>query len=271
MLDRVKAETGKLIRMLPEEMGFAQRSISVVFSGGRGYHIHIRDISIRGWGSQERREMVDYVCGIGLDPKCLSLDRNIPRSGWRGRYLSALLGYLRWLSEMPSEAAVRQLESIDGVGKKSALEFVTALPVHIGRAEQGDAGGVLASRAFRLASSCEDGEFRRRLRETAALADEPVTTDIKRLIRMPTSLHGGSGFRVTPIAAGELPEFDPLIDAVIFGEREVKVEAMMNVTMPLLGNTHQLAKGVNSVPEALAVFLCCRGIAEIAGGGMRAP
>jgi DNA primase small subunit len=36
--------------------------------------------------------------------------------------------------------------------------------------------------------------------------------------------------------------------------------------MTILGEQHTLGKGIGTVPEALAIFLCCRGIAEIAGG-----
>jgi DNA primase small subunit len=35
--------------------------------------------------------------------------------------------------------------------------------------------------------------------------------------------------------------------------------------MTLLGDAHDLPKGTSQVPEALAVFLCCRGMAEIGG------
>ncbi len=69
MLARVKDETLKLVDMLTDELGFSTKSMSLVFSGGRGYHIHVRDLEIREWGgSPERRELVDYVCGIGIDP-----------------------------------------------------------------------------------------------------------------------------------------------------------------------------------------------------------
>ncbi|NLA39168.1 MAG: DNA primase catalytic subunit PriS, partial [Methanomicrobiales archaeon] len=63
-----------------------------------------------------------------------------------------------------------------------------------------------------------------------------------------------------------LADFDPLVDAVVFGEREVRVEMKMNFTTSLLGNTYTLRTGIANVPEALAVFLCCRSVAEIAGG-----
>jgi DNA primase small subunit len=109
-----------------------------------------------------------------------------------------------------------------------------------------------------------EGEFRKRLNDKAALADEPVTTDIKRLIRMPTSLHGGSGMRVQPLELRDLHDFDPLEDAVVFSAREVHVDARFPLVMPMLGSTYQIQKGISTVPEAVAVFLCCRGIAEIA-------
>ena len=109
-------------------------------------------------------------------------------------------------------------------------------------------------------------EFEGRIRDVGARADEPVTTDIKRLIRAPGSLHGGSGMRVVPLEICDLADFDPLVDAVVFGEREVRIDVKANITTSLLGNTYTLKTGTVSVPEALAVFLCCRNMAEIAGG-----
>ncbi len=108
--------------------------------------------------------------------------------------------------------------------------------------------------------------FEERVRDAGARADEPVTTDIKRLIRAPGSLHGGSGMRVVPLDIRDFADFDPLVDAVVFGEREVRVDLKMDFTTSLLGNTYALKAGTVSVPEALAVFLCCRNVAEIAGG-----
>ena len=119
----------------------------------------------------------------------------------------------------------------------------------------------------RALASAPDGAFSTRLKEKAALADEPVTTDIKRLIRLPTSLHGGSGFRVTPLSPGGLGDFDPLVDAVVFGTKGTLVDCSVQSSMKMLGNTYALEKSTINVPEALAVFLCCRGIAEISGGG----
>ena len=269
MLSRVKEETAKIIAMLTGELGFAEREIGLVFSGGRGYHVHIREIAVRGWGSAERRELIDYVCGIWIDPGIvLSMPSPSPR-GWHQRYIAALTEYLLVLEGMDQKDAVADLLTLGGVGKVTAEEFLkraTGLRAALATGPSSvNLKDATTGRVIRALADQKEGKFATLLREKAALADEPVTTDIKRLIRMPTSLHGGSGFRVTPLTLRELDDFDPLTDAVVFGTRDVRVESRAALSMPLLGSSYQVSKGESVVPEALAVFLCCRGLAGIAG------
>jgi DNA primase small subunit len=264
MLSRVKEETEKLLAMLTMELGIEPKQIELVFSGGRGYHVHVKDLAFRGWGSAERRELVDYVCGIGLDPQQILAGKRPASSGWQARFCDALLDYLRWLGSVPGEEALRHLTAIEGVGKESATQFLKNRDGFIQELEQGQAPPLLKSRVIQALLREPEGEFKKRLNARAALADEPVTTDTKRLIRMPTSLHGGSGMRVQPIELRNLPDFDPLVDAVVFSTRDVRVNCRFPLTMPMLGSTYQLQKGISTVPEAVGIFLCCRGIAEIA-------
>jgi len=266
MLSRVKDETLKLIEMLTGELGFEVRQMQVVFSGGRGYHIHIRDPAIREWGSQERREMIDYVCGTGIDVRAMLSKKVASPSGWRLRYQHALVSYLEWLNIEKPEVAQEHLISL-GIGKKAVEKFLERSREHRENLQKGQGGTLLRDRTLKLVLSDENKEFLGRIRERGALADEPVTTDTKRLIRMPSSLHGGSGLRVTPLTVKELDAFDPLIDAVVFGERKVSIDPGTGLSMPMLGNSYIIEKGkISSVPEALAIFLCCRGMAEMAGG-----
>ncbi|WP_292423933.1 DNA primase catalytic subunit PriS [Methanoregula sp.] len=263
MLARVKTETEKLLAMLTGELGVDPKQIELVFSGGRGYHVHIKDLAFRGWGSAERRELVDYICGIGLDPSVL-LTGPVSSPGWPARFREALIEYLNWLGSQSEEEAMMYLTALDGVGKESAAGLLKKRTEMIaGLSGQVDPT-ILKDRVIKAVVHETEGEFRKRLNYRAALADEPVTTDTKRLIRMPTSLHGGSGMRVQPLEVRDLHEFDPLVDAVVFSTREVKVDSRFPLAMPMLGSTYQIQKGISTVPEAVAVFLCCRGIAEIA-------
>jgi DNA primase small subunit len=263
MLARVKEETLKLLDMLTGEFGMDKKKIELVFSGGRGYHVHVKDLAFRGWGSAERRELIDYVCAIGIDPAAM-LSGKVPRgTNWQKRYREALLEYLRWLAGLPDEEAMAHLTAMEGVGKESATGFMKKLDETISSIEKHPTSMLLKNRVLAIIVTQTEGEFKKRLLARAALADEPVTTDTKRLIRMPTSLHGGSGMRVQHIELRDLPEFDPLVDAVVFGTRDVKVNLNFNLKMPMLGSTYELQKGISTVPEAVAVFLCARGAAEI--------
>jgi DNA primase small subunit len=270
MLSRVKEETLKLVAMLTEELGFSERQIELVFSGGRGYHIHIKDLAVRGWGSAERRELIDYVCGIGLDPGTVLSVRTPSPRGWRRRYIAAMSDYLAWLQGLSQEDAMAELEGLEGIGETGAERFLGAAPDLARKIREGvplNQNDRTIWPVIKALTYGPQGAFIGRLREQAALADEPVTTDVKRLIRLPTSLHGGSGFRVTPLSSGDLDDFDPLVDAVVFGTKDIQVDTSVSLTMEILGGSYTLEKGISTVPEALGVFLCCRGIAEIAGGG----
>ena len=263
MLARVKEETEKLLAMLTDEFGMDKKSIALVFSGGRGYHVHVRDIAFRGWGSAERRELIDYVCGIGIDPAAMLSDKTLPGPGWQQRYREALIEYLHWIGSLTEDEAMAHLTAMEGIGKESAASFLKKRDEIISGIEHHPTSMILKNRVLGIIVGQQEGEFTKRLLSRAALADEPVTTDTKRLIRMPTSLHGGSGMRVQPLELRDLHDFDPLTDAVVFGTRDVKVDQKFPVKMPMLGSTYELQKGIITVPEAVAVFLCCRGMAEI--------
>lgn len=259
MLARVKEETEKLLGMLIDELGFSRNQIRIAFSGGRGYHIHVTDIAVRGWGSPERREIVDYVCGIGFDPGAMPAPEGA-RTGWRRRYADTLQSHLLALRSLDPAEATTYLAGLEGIGKQTAARFLADLDALQGKEPE----DLLQNRVVRAIAAAPD--FEGKLRDAGARADEPVTTDIKRLIRTPGSLHGGSGMRVVPLDIRDFAEFDPLVDAVVFGDREVRLDVKANFATSLLGNTYTLKAGVQSVPEALAVFLCCRNMAEITGG-----
>lgn len=167
---------------------------------------------------------------------------------------------------MGAHDGVKYLSSLRGVGEGSARSLFDEIDAVIASVNDLSSQVVLMKNNALRALTGEDYEpMKQLLRSQAALTDEPVTTDIKRLIRAPGSLHGGSGFRVTELASvADLERFDPLVDAVVdFGGNMVSVECPFPLTMPMMGQEYTIEKGVNRVPEELAVFLCCRGIGEI--------
>lgn len=59
-LEKTKREAITLLEILKDELGF--KEYRIVFSGGRGYHIHVMDKGIQPWTRAERSEILDYVC-----------------------------------------------------------------------------------------------------------------------------------------------------------------------------------------------------------------
>ncbi len=268
MLERIKEEAVKLINVLTEEFGIDNRYMKIVFSGGRGYHIHVFDIAFRSYTSQERREIVDYICGTGISPSILN-DYKKGRKGWHERLRLSLLKYLSSCEARPKKEVIKEITAFPGIGQTRSERFVQMIPELIDDLKNNPDKINTKDQTFDAIATVllseKTSPLYLMIKEAGIQADEPVTTDIRRLIRLPGSLHAKSGFRVTTIGIKELYEFNPLIDAVPFGDRPVKIDSSGNYTVSLLDNDWMVPKGVTLVPEAVALYMCCRGMAEIGG------
>lgn len=269
MLQRIKDETEKLLGILDDELGIDMKTVKLVFSGGRGYHIHVQELGFRDFGAPERREIVDYICGIGMSPPILLQEWGPFRTGWHDRFRSLLIRYLTELDAKPKKEGKAELSSLRGVGQVMAERFIGMIPELITLLTTNPSSILLRDQTvktvFAALATERESALLPYIREAAVQADEPVTTDIRRLIRLPGSLHAKSGFKVVALDVKELADFEPLIDAVAFGEREVLIESEREYSFSLLGSQFTIPKGRLKVPEAVGVFLCCRGMAEIGG------
>ena len=268
MLAECKEALYRLLDFLEDDFGFEK--LTVVFSGSRGYHVHVRDEEVQGLGSDARREVVDYVRGIGLDPE--GLVRTEVRGqggatarvlqtggGWGRRVHRRLLAFVDDLASMDEEAALARLQELDGVGEGRATTVYGAVQANPAAIREGnlEAGGP----GIRTLVESLVGET---IEAENAPIDEPVSTDTNRLIRLPGSLHGGSGLAVRRLDRDALEEFDPLTDAVpeTFRSHDIAVEVTEGGTVELDGDSFTLQERIHTVPESLGVFLMCRGRAE---------
>jgi len=262
MLSRVKEELFKLIDMLTEELGFNKKDLKINFSGGRGYHIHIPLIAVRNMDSNSRRQLADYVSGVGLSSETMLTTS--AAQGWPVRWKAALTEELRSIEAMSPLDAKAYLTGIQGINERQASLLIKNI-AEIKEKVKINPSSLKDNKTIAALTSHENPVFLEKIHAYAAQVDEPVTADIKRLIRFPGSLHGGSGMQALNLELSELERFDPLIDPVIFSEEKTKISCKFPLKMPILGNNYELTAGENTVPEALAIFLCCRGIAEIGG------
>ncbi|WP_251328507.1 DNA primase small subunit PriS [Haloplanus pelagicus] len=262
MLAACKDALLSLLDLLEEDFGF--EDVTVVFSGGRGYHVHVRDEGLAGLESAARREVVDYVRAVDLDVEGLVRTRAVggttrrelrTEGGWGRRTHRRLRGFVEELRTLDEDEAMDRLTAFDGIGEGRASTLLDAFvdnerAVARGNVEVGGPG----ARTLVEAIAHETVEA-----ETAPI-DEPVTTDTHRLIRLPGSLHGGSGLVVRRIDRDAIDAFDPLVDAVPerFTRRDVRVEVTEPGTVELDGDRFTLDAGVQTVPECVGVFLMTR-------------
>jgi DNA primase small subunit len=279
MLAQVKKETQKLLGFLTADFGFSEKVISIAFSGGRGYHIHIRDPRIFTIGGDERREIVDYLTGRGLDIDKLRFkvvisgdvgnekvralrcpSENSP--GWGGRFNEAVVRFAEEIRNMDEKSAVKKLIEIKGIGDVRAIEFYKRIKNdrvldNIRSGNLDSIKGVQDIWKF-VINNYLAGQF---VDVLGGETDEPVTADVRRLIRCPGSLHGGTGLRVTPLSLRDLEDFDPLHDAVVFGDEPLPVQILKPFKTQMRGESYDLAEGPTQLPTAVAVFLMARGVA----------
>jgi DNA primase small subunit len=295
MLERVKSEVIRLIDdFLLGDLGFEPEELKIVFSGGRGYHVHVTDARVLRLSSHERREIVDYITGTDLDidwvfpPTAFQIGRfrDIPLSerkrgmpsakdgGWRARIRTGIEELLEEFEGLPEEEAVKKLkkmvvESRKEMGERTLVGLYRDL--FVGPAGKRGVDRMRSEDTFEVFSVKRHADAFLELVELRVKGrmkgetDEPVTSDIKRLIRLPSSLHGKTGFEVVPLERDELDGFDPFSDAVpkAFGKRTVRVRLDKPVEIRLKGQGFSIDQGTAEVPEFAAVFLVCRRLATV--------
>ncbi|MCE5296521.1 MAG: DNA primase catalytic subunit PriS [Euryarchaeota archaeon] len=284
MLSLVKKDMIKLLDdFLFGDMGFGETDVRLVFSGGRGYHAHISDEKVLKLKSHERSEIVDYVSGTDLDldaifPKSVSMVKDYKThmkaekavampaegsGGWKGHAR-------RTTAQLFEELRFMELEEVRA-RFPNLSRYKDATVLGLQRDLFGDRGGerlgyqlIMENNSLEYVSDrykealldLVKSEVRPR---AAAEVDEPVTRDIKRLIRMPSSLHGKTGMRVIEMRRDDLTDFDPLRDAFpgTFPDDPVKVHVKAPVDLLIKGQRIS-GDGVIEVPTFAAMFLVLR-------------
>lgn len=271
MLAECKRELQKLLSFLTTDFGF--ESPTIVFSGGRGYHVHIHEDAVKSLSRTSRREIVDYIRGTGVTLEGITQTQSVrgsgrqtpaskrylkTQSGWSGRIHSNLMAYIDYLRLCDESTAQDRLQEQKGIGAKKAEAILDVID---SRYDAIKAGNIDVHPAFlSLVSTAID----QAISHHSASIDEPVTTDVNRLIRLPGSLHGGSGLAVCHIQMDELESFNPLSDAIpeTFTEMEITIDVPEKTTVEVGEADRTIRSGTARVPEYIGVHLMATGQAQ---------
>jgi DNA primase small subunit len=255
-LGEVKQDATRLVDdFILGDFGIKKEHVLIAFSGNRGYHVHIRDPDFISLGGEERRELVDYVMGIGLDylsfltlegkPQKLVGPRD-DEGGYRGRFARAAIKLVR-------EDPLALSKKFKG---ESEREFFI--------------GGIKEGNWSKTSLKLPDLQTRlsvvgKTLSVGSVNTDAGVTQDLSKLIRVPNSIHGDTGLiaRITD----DITKFEPWHDAWDIPKGASPPEAKIRFTedvpaLELHETVGPFKKGdEKAFPQHLAVFFVCKGSA----------
>ena len=271
LMEYIREQTYRLVvDVLLGDFGLSEEDLLITFSGGRGYHVHVRTPELLTLPSGARREIADYLTGKGLDLNKILIDagytkeypirgrglerKNIPFSklpkndskGWQGiiyRFINYKLDNLRDMEKEKRKAEIKKIGiPKDGLNLKMRNDD-----------------------AFnKLPEFSKKNFVKFALKETAIHPDEPVTGDIHRLIRLPGSLHGGSGLKVTTMDSKKLEKFDPMKDAIAFSDNLVKIRSIVSHPVTMGDGLATLKpESVVDLPEMAAIYFMARNWAHL--------
>jgi len=256
-LESAKEETIKLVDVLTRDFGLSSDEVNVAFSGHRGYHVHVENEVIQTLDQVARKEIVDYIVGVGLEPQLLGVEGgsgpNLDDPGWRGRIAKGTYDFL-------NTATFTQLAEI-GL-KKSAVKTLVTQRARVLESWR-DRG------PWKVLKGVGSEGWRRvvqkAVEEQSVKIDTVVTTDIHRLIRLTDTLHGKTGLKKTAVAISDVEEFDPLKGAIAFKEGVIKITVSEAPKFTLGERTYGPYKDLEvELPTAAALFLLCKGAARVA-------
>ncbi len=182
-------EVKKVLDILLGDFSIDERDLLVSYTGNRGFHIRVLAGGFIKLGKRERMEIVDYVRGRYFSPE------RIMKKTEEG-----------YIIPDPSEAGWRGRFSrtLLSLFPDKVLKKEKELLAKISRKELRDVVNEMVERY-------------------SAGIDEAVTFDIKRLTRIPNSLHGKTGLRAMTLPLAEFEDFNPFINAVGLSEDPVTV------------------------------------------------
>ncbi|MHA1145922.1 MAG: DNA primase small subunit domain-containing protein [Candidatus Helarchaeota archaeon] len=255
-LDVAKSETQRVIEdFLIPDFGLSKSDMLVKFSGNRGYHIEVMAEDYKYLEQRERQEIVDYLLGIDLNlDQALFIKKDLTKYGWQRRMHAAFLDLFQNIS-MEKLGKFNIQKPVKNKLINYSTTFLQGLSKNPSKLKS--VSGI-SQKTWSILSN-------KLVSEINAKIDAPVSFDIKRLLRLPSSLHGKTGLIAIPVSLDFLDRFDPLKDAIAFKRGEIYLVMRKCPEFRMMDCIYGPYEGGEKVnlPMAAAVFALSKRIAEL--------
>ncbi|MCL5239257.1 MAG: DNA primase catalytic subunit PriS [Candidatus Marsarchaeota archaeon] len=263
-LKAAKEEVIKLIEnFLVPDFGFSQREMEINFSGNRGYHVHIRKESVLSLSKSAREEISSYIFGNEPDYAAFFYTTRVDArhekqmgpspndGGWRGKVAKAFLD------------AAHSKEDLTSLGiDKTTASWIFR---NVAKVREEVSKGNWDFVRIPNRESVFENLLSRQVINQGNRIDKGVTNDPSHLMRLPNSIHGGTGLiakKVPSLAALDI--FDPMKGAVAFREGELKVKVDSKYKLTINGAEFGPYKNEEkTLPTYAATYLYLKGLADI--------
>ena len=224
----VKKEVLNLVKILTTDLQIDDKNIRISFSGNEGFHVYVTNSSYNQLGSNERRDLIDYIKFQSAMPERFGFPKNNPSRtsfpdlgdpGWSGRVAKELFG-----SKSKRSKTITKIISDGQVAYQQKLE------------EMKNSIGVKI--------------------------DSNVTSDIHRIFRLEGSLNSKSS--LVKLVCQDIEKFNPYIEACLIEDKPVEILANFPIKFSLKNTKFgPYMNEKTSVPKYAAAYMVCKGIASI--------
>ena len=263
-LGETKKQVFQLLKILADDFGF-EEGISINFSGNAGYHIHVRSEKVKSLSQDARVELANYLTATNLNPatycfieegKTIKCPLPDDAMGMPKRMVDELL-------DLIEKGDSQKIASLGGISHKNAQQLLSQKKLVLKKITD---EGVLLSvpGSAKKNSTFWNSIFQYLAQEIALKIDRQVSIDAHRIIRVPDTIHGGTGLLAKEISLDSLENFNPLDETVVFGKTAVKVFINKAPRFMLGGKEFgPFTEEEISLPEYAAIYLFAKGKAVL--------
>lgn len=255
--EEVKKQMKKLIKILDKELDILN-DCSINFSGNAGYHLHLRNEKIQKLKQSARIELLDYLTGYGYKEEESGFnfkERQMPNrekaKGWNKRIIEEIKNLVQGEEEIIAGITNSRISTIQKIDKEKIINQIE--------------NGTMPT----IGNEQKTQDFWKKLidyiKEKNSLdIDRQTSTDLNKIIRMPNTIHGGTGLVAKTIKIEELAKHEPLKDCIAFSENPKKVYINKAPRIEIGGHKYGPYENQEiEIEEYAAIFMIAKKIAKL--------
>ncbi len=262
-LKKAKDETLRLIDFLETDLKLDSNSFVISFSGSKGYHVRVTDKTITNLSKSARIQITSYISADDL--KLNELGFKYQNKQWYCPSPKESYGWSKkiidHIEEIIKNYSVEQLQKTYNIGLKKAKTIFENKEVILNNLYH----SFLWSQ-FVGASNFWNNVLEKTITDLRFKIDVQSSVDMYKIMRVPDTIHGGTGFLSTYLKTiEELKEFDSFKDPVVLGNKTYKKIKILKQTPKFRIKEEvygpYMANEEIELPEEVCVFLILKGVA----------